>query len=91
MTHFEIMDTIVKQFFETLPKVRLAYCDYIAHIIQGHLKVNDREKMLSSIGMIKSDNDPSGSFASTKKTIMVEDRNGKQYKITIEEVEDEQA
>jgi hypothetical protein len=47
--------------------------------------------MLSSVGMIKSDNDPSGSFASTKKTIMVEDRNGKQYKITIEEVEDEQA
>jgi hypothetical protein len=47
--------------------------------------------MLSSVGMVKYDTDPSGSFASTKKTIMVEDRNGKQYKITIEEVEDEQA
>jgi hypothetical protein len=27
-----------------------------------------------------------GSFASTKKTIMVEDRNGKQYRVTVEEV-----
>jgi hypothetical protein len=29
---------------------------------------------------------PEGSFASTKKTILVADRNGKQYKITVEEL-----
>jgi hypothetical protein len=86
MTHFDTMDTIVKQFFDNLPKVRLAYCDYIAHLIQGNLKANDTEKMLSSVGRTQYDTDPSGSFASTKKTIMVEDRNGKQYKITVEEV-----
>jgi len=86
MTHFETMDTIVKNFFDNLPKVRIAYCDYIAHLIQHNLKFNDTERMLSSVGRTQYDTDPSGSFASTKKTIMVEDRNGKQYKITIEEV-----
>jgi len=86
MTHFETMDTIVKQFFDAVPKVRMAYCDYIAHLIQGNLKSNDTERMLSSVGRTQYDTDPSGSFASTKKTIMVEDRNGKQYRITVEEV-----
>jgi hypothetical protein len=80
------MDTIVKQFFDNVPKSYIAYCDYIAHLIQGNLKSNDSEKMLSSVSKTQYDLTPSGSFASTKKTIMVEDRNGKQYRITVEEV-----
>ena len=86
MTHFETMDTIVKQFFDNVPKSYIAYCDYIANLIQGNLKSNDSERMLSSVSKTQYDLTSSGAFASTKKTIMVEDRNGKQYRITVEEV-----
>ena len=86
MTHFETMDTIVTKFFDNIPKSYIAYCDYIANLIQGNLKSNDSEKILSSVSKTQYDLTSSGAFASTKKTIMVEDRNGKQYRITVEEV-----
>jgi hypothetical protein len=65
----------------------MAYCDYIAHLIQGSLKAEDtrEESLLSSVGRSRLDLDSYGSLASTKKTIEVEDRNGKKYKITVEE------
>jgi len=85
MTHFETMDTIVKQFFENIPKSYVAYCDYIAHTIVGNLKANDTEKLLASVSRPQYDLTPEGSFASTKKTIMVEDRFGKKYRVTVEE------
>ena len=86
MTHFDTMDTIVKQFFDNIPKSYIAYCDYIAHTIVGNLKANDTERLLSSVSGPKYDLTESGAFASTKKTIMVEDRNGRQYRVTVEEV-----
>jgi hypothetical protein len=63
----------------------LAYCDYIAHIISGKLKTHDSESLLAVVTSPKYDVTPEGKFASTKKTIMVQDRNGKQYRITVEE------
>ena len=65
----------------------IAYCDYIAHLIKTNLKYEDMkdQSMLSSVGKVNWDMTPEGAFASTKKTIMVEDRNGKQYRITVEE------
>ena len=90
MTHFETMDTIVKQFFDhpafSRPNSLLAYCDYIATVISRELKANDTEKMLSSVSRPKYDLDEDGSFRSTKKTIEVEDRFGKRYLVTVEEV-----
>jgi len=85
MTHFDTMDTIVNKFFDGLPKSYIAYCDYIAHTIVGNLKANDTQKLLSSVGRPEYDLNAEGSFVSTKKTIMVEDRNGKKYRVTVEE------
>jgi hypothetical protein len=86
MTHFDTMNTIVNQFFDNLPKSYVAYCDYIAHTIVGNLKANDTERLLSSVSRPKYDLTPEGGFASTKKVIEVEDRNGIKYRITVEEV-----
>ena len=66
----------------------LAYCDYIATIIQNNLKYEDQKdrSMLTSVSKIQYDLNEYGSLASTKKTMVVEDINGKQYKITVEEL-----
>ena len=86
MNHFQTMNEIVNQFFDNLPKSYTAYCDYIAHLIVGNLKANDSEKLLASVGRPQLDLSPEGSFRSTKKTIDVEDRFGKKYRVTVEEV-----
>lgn len=86
MNHFDTMDTIVSKFFNNLPKSYLVYCDYIANTISKELKANDTEKLLSSVSKPQYDLTASGAFASTKKTILVEDRNGTKYRVTVEEV-----
>lgn len=88
MTHFEFepMDAIVNKFFAQPAFARLAYCDYIAHTISKELKVNDTEKLLSSVSKPQYDLTPKGCFASTKKVIEVEDRFGTKYRVTVEEV-----
>ena len=85
MTPFQTMDTIVSKFFNNLPKSYIAYCDYIATTISKELKANDHERLLASVGRPQYDLTPEGSFKSTKKTIMVEDRFGKKYRVTVEE------
>ena len=64
----------------------LAYCDYIAALIRGNLKANDVDKLLASVSAPRLHLAASGSFLSTKKTLDVEDRYGKKYKVTVEEV-----
>jgi len=86
MSHFDTMDTIVNKFFDNLPKSYLVYCDYIANTIVNNLKTNDTERLLASVSKPQYDMTESGSFASTKKTINVEDRSGTRYRITVEEV-----
>ena len=86
MTHFDTMDTIVKQFLDNIPKSYVAYCDYIANTIVGNLKANDTERLLSSVSRPQYDLTDTGAFKSTKKTINVEDRFGKKYRVTVEEV-----
>lgn len=86
MSHFDTMNTIVNQFFDNLPKSYVAYCDYIAVTISKELKANDHERLLSSVSRPQYDLTPTGGFRSTKKTIEVEDRFGKKYRITVEEV-----
>lgn len=86
MNHFDTMDNIVNKFFAQPAFAKLAYCDYIAHTISKELKANDTERLLSSVSRPQYDLGPNGEFASTKKTIMVSDRYGKQYKVTVEEV-----
>ena len=86
MSHFDTMNTIVNQFFDNLPKSYVVYCDYIAHTIVNNLKANDTERLLSSVSRPQYDLTESGAFASTKKTIEVEDRNGRKYRVTVEEM-----
>ena len=88
MTYFDTMDTIVNKFFDNLPKSYVAYCDYIAHTISKELKSSDTERLLASVSKPQYDLTASGAFASTKKTIEVEDRYGKKYRVTVEEVKE---
>lgn len=69
---------------------KLAYCDYIAACISKTLIKEAKEFG----GYIKSASHPQmdlhpeeGYFMSTKKTIEVEDMNGKRYLVTVTEVE----
>lgn len=64
----------------------IAYCDYIAHLINASVKALDDQDLIYSIGKPQYDVTPEGAFASTKKTLLCTDMNGKQYKITVEEV-----
>ena len=84
---FNNMNQAMDQFFShpAFKTPSVAYCDYIAHIISKELKANDAERLLSSVGRIQFDVDDDGAYRSTKKTVLVEDRNGKKYKITVEE------
>ena len=70
--------------------LKLAYCDYIAHLIKGGLKDQDRKDkiLLDTVGSVRFDFDLDGSMASTKKFISVVDHQGKTYTITIEENSD---
>lgn len=67
----------------------LAYCDYIADRIKRALDLDLRENRtytkLGVVGPVKMDLDAAGAFVSTKKTIVVEDKSGKRYRLTIEE------
>ena len=68
--------------------VRLAYCDYIAWLISTELKTLDTsgQKLLASVGRVQFDLGHFDEFLSTTKTIDVEDRYGKQYRITVQEL-----
>jgi hypothetical protein len=66
----------------------LAYCDYIAKVISEAMK-KDADKYSSyidNVGKTQWDLGEKGEFLSTRKTMTVVDRNGKCYRVTIEEV-----
>jgi hypothetical protein len=67
-------------------KPSIAYCDYIAHLIATELKMLDSEHLLKEVGRVQYDLGLGGEFCSTIKTIDVQDRFGKQYRITIQEL-----
>lgn len=64
----------------------VAYADYIAARIRADLYRRDPEGIIDSVGRVQHDLDDAGAFVSPRKTLLVEDRNGKQYLITVEEV-----
>lgn len=68
--------------------IRIAYCDYIADLISKELLTLDtsRERLLDTVGRVQFDLGPFNEFVSTTKTIDVEDKFGKQYRITIQEL-----
>ena len=67
----------------------MAYCDYIAHtIIKPSLEVDSKSNqgLMASVGHIKMDVHKEGWMQTTTKTIEVEDINGNEYRITIEQI-----
>ena len=68
----------------------IAYCDYIANSIRDALHNTVRiaypAPLITTIGNIRWDLTENGSFESTKKTLEVVDFNGKEYRITVEEL-----
>jgi hypothetical protein len=64
--------------------MKLAYCDLIAHLIRKYLNSDENNIKVEKVNW---DLHPTeGYFISTKKTLDVIDFNGKQYKITVEEI-----
>ena len=71
------------------PRVSMAYCDYIAHTIIKPGLQSDSENthgLISHVDNVKMDLHKTGWMQSTRKTMLCKDVNGKQYRITIEEV-----
>lgn len=66
--------------------LKLAYCDYIASLIHKTLLNRDSESLIDQVGKIQFDLGEFGEFCSTTKTIDVLDMQGKQYRITIQEL-----
>jgi hypothetical protein len=63
----------------------LAYCDYIADSIANAM--NDEHQLINYVGPIQMDlHHTDGYMLSTKKSMSIVDSNGKQYKVTVEEV-----
>ena len=67
----------------------LAYCDYISALIREKL-VGDTastQTVIKDVSHVQLDLHPEeGYFMSTKKTVIVEDKNGKMYRVTVEEI-----
>lgn len=66
----------------------LAYCDYMAKVIKESLTKDSLSfgSYIGNVGKVNYDLGPNGEFSSTKKTLSVMDRNGKAYRVTIEEM-----
>jgi len=64
----------------------LAYCDYIAFLIRENLMALDKRNLIDEVGRVQFDFGMNDEFISTTKTIDVLDMQGKQYRITIQEL-----
>lgn len=68
----------------------LAYCDYIADRINSHLSgdIVKNDYYVKNVDSVKFDLHPIGGYmVSTKKTMNVTDLNGKNYRVTVEEID----
>jgi hypothetical protein len=66
--------------------LKLAYCDYIATLIHQTLLNKDTEALIDQVSRIQFDLGEFGEFCSTTKTIDVLDMQGKQYRVTVQEL-----
>jgi hypothetical protein len=64
----------------------LVYCVYIADAIRRTL-ANPCDQIVETVGHVESDLHSTGGYMlTTKKTLRVQGRNGRHYRITVEEV-----
>ena len=65
-----------------------AYCDYIADEISSKFWSQQSENIVAKVGNVNYDLHPEqGWMMSTKKTIELIDKNGKMYRVTVEEID----
>ena len=67
----------------------LSYCDYIAHtVLKPALETDAKDDggTLSGVGRINMDLAKEGWMQTTKRTIEVTDVNGREYRVTIEDI-----
>lgn len=69
-----------------MKQAKLAYCDYIAFLIRENLMALDKRNLIDEVGRVQFDIGSNDEFTSTLKTIDVLDMQGKQYRITIQEL-----
>jgi|GEM_PF-852988 len=76
---------------EAVRPVFPAYCDFIAdrihRALQSSVATAEHGALLTATTRVRSDLHPQGGYLlTTKKTILVADRNGRAYRVTVEEV-----
>lgn len=64
----------------------LVYCDFISDRIRRGLQTDDAKAFVAHVGPVKSDLTPDGAFRSCNKTLTVTDKNGRRYRVSVEEV-----
>lgn len=75
-------------FLNTLVGKPLPIPQYIAKCIADALNkpINDPEHMIAGAGKVRMDLNPDGSYRSSKKRLIVQDRAGTFYEITVQEI-----
>jgi len=66
--------------------MKQAYCDYIAFLIRENLMALDKRNLIDEVGKVQYDLGWDSELKTTLKTIDVLDMQGKQYRITIQEL-----
>ena len=67
-------------------KIKQCYCDYIAFTIRENLINVDKRGLIDEVGKVQYDLNMDGDKESSLTTIDVLDMQGKQYRITIQEL-----
>ena len=67
--------------------MNLAYCDYIAYTILKPA-LDKEDSMIQEVGNVKMDLHNEGWMQTTTKRIMVRDKNGKAYLVSVEEIDE---
>jgi hypothetical protein len=66
--------------------MKQAYCDYLAFLIRENLMSLDKRNLIDEVGKVQYDLGWDSELKTTLKTIDVLDMQGKQYRITIQEL-----
>jgi hypothetical protein len=66
--------------------MKQAYCDYLAFLIRENLMALDKRNLIDEVGKVQYDLGWDSELKTTLKTIDVLDMQGKQYRITIQEL-----
>ena len=82
----------VNEVLEKKWSVPMAYCDAISFVLRKAMQQDSKSPMsyIKNVSGVQWDlHEEHGYMMSTAKTIVVEDKNGKHYKVTVEELLDD--